>query len=236
MERITIKSISIKRGTNEKGDWVNTQITPTEGRKWTGFIEGLATLKEGDVIDITEYEEGAGNKFNKILKYQKVASAPVTPTLVNEQIGMTPELWAEKDRLERWSRECIACFVGILELAKQPPADEKFKAVYQDALDWASAHFKPIAEKEAEKKAGSPTVKLEREEEASLGENEGWSPLKDLGQLYTRAQFYGLSPRDVNESVGVGKGEEIIDLDEAWMTTAKRFAPAIKAASEATNK
>ena len=63
-------------------------------------------------------------------------------------------------------------------------------------------------------------------------------PLKNLGHLYTRAAKYGLSPRDILSSVKevhpeISKAEEITDLDEAWVTTAKRFASTIKAAQEA---
>lgn len=76
----------------------------------------------------------------------------------------------------------------------------------------------------------------EEAEPTTPAEGEDWPPLKDLGQLFTRAQKYGLSSRDVCESVGVGKPEEIIDLDEAWEATAKRFDAAIKAAGEVKGK
>ncbi len=54
-------------------------------------------------------------------------------------------------------------------------------------------------------------------------------PLKTLGELYARASKFGLSPRDVLGAVEVGKGENIIDFDEAWKAAATKFAADIKA-------
>jgi len=133
MAEVTVKSISIKRGTSEKGDWVNTIITPTEGDKWTGFLDGLTFLKEGDIIDITEYQEGSGKNHNKILKYQKVGSAPPTG---NGKGDMTPEMWAEKDRIERASIEVQVAYKGVPELVEtleKYPENQLAVA----ALNWA---------------------------------------------------------------------------------------------------
>lgn len=100
---------------------------------------------------------------------------------------------------------------------------------------WLDELGSPVVEKKAtpptEKKA--EPAKSTKTTESPSTESEDWAPLKDLGQLYTRAAKFGISTRDVCESVGVGKGEDIIDFDEAWEATAKKFAPTIKAAQEA---
>ncbi len=58
-------------------------------------------------------------------------------------------------------------------------------------------------------------------------------PLKNVDELYARASKFGLSPRDVCEANGVGKGEDISNFDAAWVVTAKKFASSIKAIKEA---
>ena len=72
-------------------------------------------------------------------KYEVITlgEAPITTST------MTPEDWAEKDRLERWSRECNTCFMGIGELLRNQPPEGKALLVYNTALDWAMAHFRP---------------------------------------------------------------------------------------------
>jgi len=67
------------------------------------------------------------------------------------------------------------------------------------------------------------------EEKQPVGEKPSKIPsLKNLGELYTRAAKYGLSPRDICNACGVGTGEEITDWDAAWLKTAKKFKVQIK--------
>ena len=54
-------------------------------------------------------------------------------------------------------------------------------------------------------------------------------PLQNLGELFARAAKFGLSPQDVRAAVEVNTDDEIIDFDEAWKATAKKFAADIKA-------
>lgn len=224
MERVTVKSTSIKRGSNEKGDWVNTQITPTEGRKWTGFIDGLASLKEGDVIDITEYEEGTGNKYNKILKYEKAAAGPVSSSETGKP-DMTNEMWAETQKIERDSIENQTRAERITELwiAGKIKDDDQLISKLKDWLN--KLGLTP---------AGRPKTTADEDFEA-LGrkpEGEGVPPLKNVGELFARAAKFGLSTRDVCEAADVGKREDITDFDAAWVLTAKKFAGTIKKVQE----
>ncbi|KKL60060.1 hypothetical protein LCGC14_2209070 [marine sediment metagenome] len=64
-------------------------------------------------------------------------------------------------------------------------------------------------------------------------EQKGPPPLKDLGELFSRAAKFGLSPQDVRAAVEVDTDDDIIDYDEAWKATAKKFAATIKAQQEA---
>ncbi len=57
--------------------------------------------------------------------------------------------------------------------------------------------------------------------------------LKDLGELFSRAAKFGLSPQDVRAAVEVDTDDDIIDYDEAWKATATKFKGTIKAQQEA---
>ena len=80
--------------------------------------------------------------------------------------------------------------------------------------------------------------KTSEKETPPPGSKEAPPPLKNLGELYTRAGKYGLSPRDVCQANGVGAGEEIKDLDVAWKTivNSPTYGATIKAAQAKANK
>ena len=74
---------------------------------------------------------------------------------------MTPDMWAMKDYLERWSIETQTAYKGVVELLVAKiilPDGELGKG----AIDWASTHFKPSpptqkpAPKPAESTQGTP--------------------------------------------------------------------------------
>ena len=221
--KITVKSTKVlSKGTNKFGDWILVKVT-TDDEEYTTLADGAEMLTPGTIINITDMDEDAkGKKFKKyeILEKGEASSSPAP----NGE--MTNEMWDAKAKLERDSIESQTRAERITELWIAGKINEDNELVGKLKV-WL---VKLGSQEKAEPKAESKTV------EELFEEEKDWPPLKDLGQLYTRAQAYGLCPRDVFESVGVGKGEEIIDLDEAWTATAKRFASAIKAVSESTDK
>ena len=165
------------------------------------------------------------NKLS-IEKYEvKEQGTPVSPS--NGQNGMTPELWAEKDRFERRSRESIACFQGIIDLAKTPPTEwklnkismeERFAEVYDAALDWAEAHFvlPAKATKPPEVKAEQTTATPDRAELVSGG-------FKDLGEFLTRvSKELGYNRADICERLSINDVKEITDYPKAWATLTQK--------------
>lgn len=111
----------------------------------------------------------------------------------NGKPDMSKEDWAEKDRQERWSRECNTCFMGIMELAKAyvekdvASADIPiFQPVYDAALDWALDHF------QTDKPAAKPTQKASPEAtQSTTGASKtdlGSLVFADAGKLLTYLQ------------------------------------------------
>ncbi len=140
----------------------------------------------------------------------------------------------------KWS-DPIPGVGGSMILAKESSglhvSDECYKMAITDALSVAMKMIGVAADvymglsddsKYAEGKKPS-----QKSQESKQAPDTKVPSLKNLGELYTRAGKYGISPGDVCEAAGVDKGEEIIDLDEAWKATAKKFAGTITAAQEA---
>lgn len=207
--QITVKSTKVlKTGTNQYGDWKLVQITTAEDVKYTTLAKEADMIPSGSTINITDMDkdEQGRESFKKFSITNKgKATSPVSG-------DDSPE---KRKSIENQTRAYI---IADLYKAEKLEADS---SQVVSLLAWLD-------------KLDSPTSSI-KAETTIPAEGEDWPPLKDLGQLLTRAHKYGISSRDVCESVGVGKPEEIIDLDEAWKATAKRFAAAIKAVTEATN-
>ena len=83
-------------------------------------------------------------KFKKF-SLVSVSTPPPGPVVSADKNGMTPEAWAEKDRLERESIESMSAFRGIIELASSPNFErwDKLNGVLDLALDWATKRLQP---------------------------------------------------------------------------------------------
>lgn len=142
--QITVKSTKVaKTGTNKAGPWELIVVTPEDGTDYTTFHKGAKNLTAGSLIDIGEpiIKEG---KIS--FKEYTIISAAALPPGGNGRSGMTPEMWAEKDRLERNSMESMSAFRGIMDLAKVWPTDEKAQKAIGLALDWAIAQLEKPSE------------------------------------------------------------------------------------------
>jgi len=154
---IIVETINLlKEGTNQYGDWSLYKIVSADGKTYSTLAEGAGVIRHGSVIEpesITLDEKHEGQfQFKKFTLISLPAGASANEPSFNSKgtpgpsSDMSKTDWAEKDRLERWSRECNTCFMGIVELAKEPPREgevcsPKFLAIFDAALDWAMAHF-----------------------------------------------------------------------------------------------
>lgn len=135
MQKITVKSIELTTGTNEKGEWVKTQITSQDGAKMSSFDKKASELKEGDII---EGEIEVKGKYTNLKEWKFISSAPANP-MPQSNSKMTQEQWAEKDRIERSSIEAQVAFKGIVELISTNPdaSEPRLVNAYHLALEWA---------------------------------------------------------------------------------------------------
>jgi len=139
--QITIKSAKVgKTGTSKQGDWELIIVTSEDGTDYATFEKSAKNLLPGVVIDIGEpiIKEGKCS-----FKEYTVISTPATSTPTttpNSKPQMTPADWERKEKLEQWSREANACYMGLPALLACCP-EGKAKVVWEAALDYALAHF-----------------------------------------------------------------------------------------------
>lgn len=212
MQEVKVKDIKVKSGITESGaragqKWEMIIIIGEDGSEFTTFDTKAKEVGIGGVIELEPTLKAGKVNFSKFTIKSK--GQEVSPGVHNGDDS--PE---KRKSIENQTRAYI-----ISDLYKAE------KLLYSDSLvtkllAWLDELGQPLPQKAktSEKKATIPAG--------------DWPQLENLGQLYTRAQTFGLSPRDVHVSVGIGKGENIVDFDEAWKATAERFANSIKAAQE----
>lgn len=157
--QITVKSAKVATtGTSNKGAWsLIVVVAEDTGIEYTTF-DKKAHIGAGAVLDIGEPTAKEGKHSFKECTIVKEAPATPQPSGSDDRNGMTPELWAEKDRIKQQSIECQVIFTGMVELAKVRTFKEGTeREVYDAALDWAMEHFK------TDKPAQRPTQKTQPE-------------------------------------------------------------------------
>lgn len=225
--QITVKeSKKLKEGENKYGPWALYKIEATDGKIYTTLTEGADKLTPGAIfepaaVEIDENNEGAF-KFKKFIMVTAPAPKP------NGKPDMSKDDWAEKDRLERWSRECNTCFMGIMEVAaaniKQGTVNftcTQFGEVYDAALDWALKHFNGTP------KTAAPTREelkkaIEKTEKQTTADDdfealESGSEFKNAAEFAARVKKdLGIYPSGICEKLGVKDVKEIADYQAAY--------------------
>ena len=159
-------------------------------------------------------------EMDKTGKYRNVQSIMPAPDEVPSSGGtqMSPEAWAEKDRLEQWSIESQTAYKGLIELAKTGYEEgTKLAKAIDAALDWALAHLRSIplsdikqAEKDKEywpthtKAAAQETKHVMNPDRLKESLDKAkWSEARVIDWLKSKANYQGLNLS--------GKFQDIID-------------------------
>ena len=130
--------------------------------------------------------------------------------------GMTPDQWAEKDRLDRWSKECNTCFMGIMGAASTAIINQESKLyeVFGEALDWAIEHFKKPSEAAKAYQVVKPGESADKSWDGLTREP---GEFKNLGEFLTRATKELKLTRDaICEKLSLNDVSEIKDFAQAW--------------------
>jgi len=149
--QVTVKDIKVKEGEVKSGPkigqhWKLIILIGEDGTEFTTFDAGAQDVGIGGIIQLEPIIKAGKINFTEFKIIQKGTASVVAGNGngKSERPGMSPDAWAEKDRLERWSRECNTCFMGIMEVVDKGLGgaySEKFGKVFDAALDWAVAHF-----------------------------------------------------------------------------------------------
>lgn len=223
MQQIVIESVGTKEGKSEKGKWVLVIIKTADGSEFTSFDTKLAGLQQGTILDIEpEVKNGKTNIKEFVIKSQPAQTAPA----VASQAGpaMTNEDWKEKQRIERESIEeqtAVKAVLGLAELALGVgnQNSEVFKRIWsstEKALNWCD---KRLATAVVENKAPHNASTARNTEGQPNPSPEKGEPIKNVGDLFTRALALGINRTQVLGILGVKSQQDINvtgDLEMAW--------------------
>lgn len=219
MQKVTVKDIKVKEGIvksgqNEGKPWKLIILIGDDGSEFTTFDTGAAEVGVGGIIELEPVIKAGKTNFTEFKIIQK---GPIS-SLPNGNGGMTPEMWAEKDRLEQFSRECNTCFTGIVELVKAKGViTPELKQVYDAALDWAMAHFKPPIQ------MTKPEVKTEKKETPVVTPPPVSGEFANPGEFLTACRDnLGLNKSDVLEVMSISDISELGDLNKAYPKVAEK--------------
>ncbi len=199
MQQVKVKDI---RHIHSKPDapkkWHLVALVDAEDQEYTTFDLAVVDVGIGGVIEFdVEMKRGKAN----IAEGWKIISkgtpegeaAPAPEPKTNGKPDMSKDDWAEKDRLERWSRECNTCFMGIMELAGRTdlklPADRivDFDVVLGKALTWAENHLTTLAPWTGTTTTQKPATKTEKTTaDKDFDELTSGSEFKNVGEFLTR--------------------------------------------------
>ena len=208
------------RGPLGKGDKKFFAVKDDKGAEFTTFDTKINQVTPGSLISAEIKIDG---KYNNITEWKLLEQGALVSAQVNGRSDMTPELWAEKDRLERRSREAIACFQGIMELAASEQhralrslndvLKERLDKTLDAALDWALAHF-TLPQKTSELAEVEKQAKKKESDKAWDAMN---PEFKDRGEFLTRVTVeLKLTTAEICVKLSINDVKEITDFKKAW--------------------
>ncbi len=216
MQTVNVADIKVidgitKSGPKEGEKWELIIIIGDDGSEFTTFDRKAKEVGIGGVIELEPVLKGGKVNFTKFTITKRGQAQAPGPTSTGFTNGDSPEKRKSIEDQTRAERITELWIAGKL-------TDEDI--LVSKLRDWLE-------------KLGTAITTKPQAEKVSSSSSTGAPPLKTVGELFTRASKFGLSSRDVCEAVGVLKGEDIIDFDEAWVATATKFASTIKASQAA---
>ena len=226
MQTVKVKDIKVKTGTvasgkNEGNPWELIIIIGEDGSEFTTFDTAIKEVGIGGTLELEAVIKKGKANITKFTIIQKGSAAPAPGP--NGKPDMSKEDWSEKDRLERWSRECNTCFMGIMGAADKGLGgaySENFGEVFEAALAWALKHFNgtPAPAPRYKEKDGVITAeKPATTADADFDKLVSGSEFKNVGEFLTRVtKELGITSTAICEQLGVKDVKEIADYKAAY--------------------
>ena len=217
MQQVKVKDIKSKTGEVKTGARAGQPyelviIIGEDGSEFTTFDTAIKEVGIGGTLELDAVIKNNKTNITKFTIIEKGSAAPAPGPKTNGKPDMSKDDWAEKDRLERWSRECNTCFMGIPDLLKVEPTERiRESEVYNAALDWAMAHFN-----------GQPAPKAKTEKPKTTADKDfpelfPETTFKNVGEFLTRVtKELGITSTAICEKLGVKDVKEIADYQAAY--------------------
>ncbi len=155
--QITVKSANVlatgitKSGKMAGEEWRLQEVIASDDTRYTTFAKDAENLIPGTVITIENLDQD--DKGWKFKKYEIIEAASIqsqkessTSERAATNDGMTNDMWAEKQRIERSSIESQVAFKGIIATIGVEKPTDKLREAQEAALDWALPRLRPLTE------------------------------------------------------------------------------------------
>ncbi len=178
MQKVNVKEVTIKKGTNAKGEWVNTRITDDDGAVFGTFAKGASAIAKGDLIELEPIIKGRNVNFEVWNMLEKGGSTSVPPLEAKKEYQPKVDNSA--------SIEAQTAYKGIVELmvAKILSAEDILSKI---ALAWAKARLseskqiKPEVSPKPDTKEPIPETKQPATPRGTMSWATFWKQCGDLG-------------------------------------------------------
>ena len=208
--QITVKDVKVKEGITKSGKnegkpWKLVILEGIDGKEYTTFDSGAAFLQPGAIIkidQITLKTKDNGDESRTFKEFAIVSAPTLGPAPTNGDKGMTPEAWAEKDRLERRSIEAQVCLKCACEIAKEGDTIDKILLHATKMREWVTSGIAPTA----------PTIavtapKVQDKGKASSKASESMINDFQLAHIKKVMKDKGYSPNDIKVWTGGNFGK-----------------------------
>ncbi len=207
MQEIIVKQVDVKTGEKKDGTpWKMFTVVDEDGGRFSSFDTKLDGLPAGTKLEVETKVKGSYVNITsfKILSKPAGGAAP----------GPQPAPGGPGS-----DKAAAVGAVCKLYAATLGGADHPYKADIDDlmkkALIWLREQLGPAAAG-----AGKPRPEIKKGQ-LDPSVPPPTEPLKDVGELFTRCQNYGVTRTEAFAIIGVDTADQIIDLDEAWQAIFK---------------
>jgi len=179
----------------------------------------------GDNASVTLSGEINGKFFNTTGAVTMSDALEAKESIKKQGDEMTPDKWADKDRITRESIEAQVAFKGVVELLVSKII-EPTGELGMSAIDWALERLKVTTQEQLNKMphvAEKAVSTSETSKSSGIEEEESTIPFKNIGEVLMRgtklAKQLGVTftSQELCDRLGVKMTAEIADLEAAWL-------------------
>lgn len=205
MQKITVKEVKGPLGRGENKFYA---VVDDKGAEFTTFDAKIKQVIPGSVL---EAELRIDGKYINIVEWKLVEEAP--------HVGATPadtNALLEQTRVVTRAQLQVATIQELGALLRAGMASQDEEALYRNALGIIMKSFASAPVQAAAAKPATAPEPVKPEDLTFEPDEPAEPPLKNIGELFTRARQKGYSRPDVMKYLEIPEGSQITNLGAAW--------------------